>query len=243
MDHTEVFPALNISTLRIRLASAALTVAVDEVEDIQVVISGEQPDSVRLARQEGMLTIVQPLLPLRKASEVTVLLPMDWKGALDAHTLSGAIHAMGVTGTDLILRSVTGPIESEALTGIAAHMRSLFGEVSISDLACDRCTVRTLAAPLRMAAGGFMAGRISALYTRADLDLAVPFDALSIRSLFGGLTVTAPIDRADATLASVRGRMLTDGMSIAAGAPRISMQSITANVQLICSLDNQAAMN
>lgn len=242
MERAENFPSLTISTLRIRAAGAAVRITVNETADIQVVVSGEHPDSVKLLRQEGILNITQPLHPMRKVSEITVILPMDWKGAVDARTLTGTISASGVTGTDLALRSLTGGIYAEALTGITAHLRTATGSIGVSDLACDRCRVRTLTGQMILSACGFMACKASALFSRAEMDLVSPFDSLSVCCLFGGMTVYAPLTHADATLSSIRGRMLTEDVSIVSGAPRVAMKSVAANLQLICSLETQAMM-
>ena len=240
MARIENFSALTISTLRIRLTRAALTITVDEVADIQVAISGEHPDSVKLRRQDGILSIAQSLHPGHKISEVLIILPMDWKGAVDASTLTGVINAGGMVGTDLMLRSLTGGVFAESLQGITAYLRTLTGAIAVSDMACERLHVRTLCGQVLLSACCFLTGQSFALRSRAEMDLAGPFDALSVRCLFGSMTVYAPLDQADASLTSLSGRLHTDGVTHTAGAPRLRMQSVTADLQLICSLDTQA---
>jgi hypothetical protein len=240
MERTESFSALPISTLRIRLTCAALTVTVDEVTDLQVTISGDRPECIRLRRRDGVLSIHQPFQPGRRVTEVIVSVPMDWKGALDAATLSGPISTMGLYGTDFTLRSLTGGIFVESVQGITADLRSLSGPIAASDLICDCLNLRSLYGQAVLSACSFLTCSHLAAHSRTDMDLLSPFDSLSIRCLTGGATVYAPLDAACASLSSVRGRLLTDGIAAAPDAPRIRMLSVTAGLQLICSLDNQA---
>ena len=60
-----------------------------------------------------------------------------------------------------------------------------------------------------------------------------PMDGVTVS---GNVSITAPITRADASLRAISGRLLTEGVSIGSGAPRVAMSSVSANVQLICSL-------
>ena len=62
MNRNESFPALDVSTVTVHLAWASLEMIVDDVEDIQVLVSGDAGDveDLKLLCQEGRLLVEQP---------------------------------------------------------------------------------------------------------------------------------------------------------------------------------------
>lgn len=242
MERTESFSALSISALQVHLTTAALTLVVGDASDLCVTVSGKCPDSVRLDLQDGRLMVVQSLHPGRSINAVTIALPHDWKGAVSGRSIAGSISASGITGTDLHLCSLLGGVYAQSLTGITASLRSITGAIGVSQLSCEQCTVRTFSGQIILSGSSFLTGRCSALLSRIELDLAASFDALSILCPFGSATVYAPIPCADAALATLKGRMLTDSALISQDAPRIRMRSVLADLQFISSLDDQAIM-
>lgn len=239
MERTECFPERGLNSLRFCLSTAALTVTVDPVPDVQLIISGDQPDHVHITHQSGSLRVSQKGDP-RSVSSVRLMLPQGWKGALHAFSLCGDISISQFAGSDLTLRSAWGNVCGESITCISADVRTLRGAVALSGLTGDRCRIHTLGGQVILSGCSFPTGRLSALHTRAELELLNPFDTLSIRCLTGSTTVYAPFTSADAALTSVKGHLLTDGVSVQSDAPRIRMLSVTADLQVIASLDDQA---
>lgn len=239
MERTECIPVRSVSSLRVRLSTAALTVSVADVPDVQVCISGDQAGSVSISQQEGVLCIRQGKA-IRGVSEVSLTLPLSWKGALKAFTLLGPISISQFTGSDLWLHSVLGDVCAEGISCIRADVRTLRGTIALSGVSGDQCALHTTCGQVILSGCHFPQGTVSALRSRAELDFASGFDRLSLRCLFGSVTVYAPISGADAALTSVKGRLLTDGVSVQADAPRIRMLSVTADLQVIASLDDQA---
>lgn len=242
MERTECFSGLNISALRIRLTNAVLTIAADNIPDIQLTITGDHPDTLSVCQQDASLRIAQSMNPLRHVDEVIIRIPMDWKGAIHAHTLLGGISVQGVSGTDLSLSSAAGSIQVADLSMITAHLHTVSGAIAAAGLICEDCRVRTLAGQISLNECSMLQGRISAVWNRADADLTAPFDTLSINCLWGSMILSAPIFSVDAALTSIRGQLLMDGLIAEPDAPRLRMHSITANLQLIGSLDNQATI-
>lgn len=242
MERTECFSGLNISALQIRLTNAALTIAADNIPDIQLTVTGDHSDTLSVCQQDASLKIAQSVNPLHHVDEVIIRIPMDWKGAVHAHTLLGSISIQGISGTDLSLSSTAGNIHAADLSMITAHLHTVTGTIAAAGLICEDCCVRTLTGAISLSECSMLRGRFSAVWNRVEADLTAPFDTLSIICPFGSTTVSAPMFSVDASLTSIRGQLLMDGMIAEPGAPWLRMHSVTANLQLICSLDDQATI-
>lgn len=244
MDASVAFRTGEVNTLALRLRRCSLTIRVMDVEDIQVQILGGSAaaQSFRHTLSEGRLVIRQSWRELlRKAAEVIILLPLNWKGALDARTLSGSVDVSGLSGSDLTLSSTAGAIHAEGLTGITITLKTLLGAVDARDLACDHCALRTFTGSVTLAECGFLTCKARTFTGAVSVDLVSSFDTLEAQSFTGGVSVSAPLPRTDASLRSLSGRLLTEGVSIGPNAPRVSLLSATANLQLNCSLNDTAA--
>ena len=245
MNRCETFPALSISSLVLRVKRAGLLIVVEEdAQDIQVQVVGTAKDAgtFQFLLSAGHLSVVQPRQAKAGANlQVVVSLPPDWKGALEASTVSGKIIVRGVTGTDLSLRSLRGSIHAEGLTGITITLRPLLGAVDAHDLACDDCVLRTFTGSVTLAECGFLTCKARTFTGAVSLGLVSPFDMLVGRSFTGITSITAPVNRADVSLRSLSGRLLTEGVSISPGAPGVHVRSFTGNLQLNCSPNDTAA--
>ena len=244
MNRNESFPALNVSTLNVRLGWASVEIMVDEVEDIQVLLSGDEGEiaEMKLGLQDGRIQVEQPSYGIStrihnsKWMQVFVRLPRSWKGALDASSVTGDINVRGVSGTDLNLDSVSGDVRAAALTGISMGLHTVSGDVLAHDLSGESLSLRTVSGKVRLEGAGFVSYRLNDVSGDVALTLSDAFERLDGGTVSGNVSITAPITRADASLRAISGRLLTEGVSIGSGAPRVAMSSVSANVQLICSL-------
>ena len=225
MNRNESFPALTVSALNVRLGWANLEIMVDDVEDIQVLLSGDEGEiaEMKLTLQEGRLQVEQPSYGIStrihnsKWMQVVVRLPRGWKGSVDASSVTGSVNVRGVTGTDLNLDTVSGDVLAHDLSGESLSLRTVSGKV-------------------RLEGAGFVSYRLNDVSGDVALTLSDAFERLDGVTVSGNVSITAPITRADASLRAISGRLLTEGVSIGSGAPRVAMSSVSANVQLICSL-------
>ena len=244
MNRNESFPALNVSTLNVRLGWASLEVMVDDVEDIQVLLSGDEVEiaEMKVALQDGRLQVEQPSYGIStrihtsKWMQVFIRLPRSWKGALDASSVTGSVNVRGVTGTDLNLDTISGDVRATGLTGISMALHTVSGDVLAHDLSGESLSLRTVSGKVRLSGASFVSYRLNDVSGEVTLEMAAPFDRLDGVTVSGGVSITAPITRADASLRAISGRLLTEGVSIGSGAPRVAMSSVSASVQLICSL-------
>lgn len=244
MNRNETFPALSVSTLAIHLAWASLEIIVSDVEDIQLMVSGEDTfvSELKLALTDGCLAVEQPSYGLsmklknERWMQVLLRLPRSWKGGVTAGTASGRLSVRGLTGTDITLGTVSGSLHAEGLTGINLALHTVSGAILASDLAGDALSLRTVSGGVKLSGCGFGSYRLSGVSSDMDIGMVSPFDLLEGSTVSGDIRVTAPINRADASLRAVSGRLYTEGISIAPDAPRVALSSVSANVQLISSL-------
>ncbi|MBQ8654514.1 MAG: hypothetical protein IJ507_06205 [Clostridia bacterium] len=238
MDHSDTLSALLISRIHVRLGAMSVSIMPGESEEDQIRLLGDE-SSFRAERRDGTLFVTQK--PRSRAQTLSIVLPLSWKGALDVATLRGGISVFRVSGTDFRFRSLTGAIRTSDLVCMTLHMSTLTGKTDGNALSADRCLIRTLTGGMLLTACDFLSARLRALRTRAEMDLSGTCTPLSLCCLMGSATVYVPFSLAHASVRSVRGQLVTDGVFPAPGAPRITMTSVTANLQLICSLDEQAA--
>lgn len=245
MNRNESFPALDVSAVTVHLAWASLEMIVDDVEDIQVLVSGDAGDveDLKLLCQEGRLLVEQPTyginikqLNAERWMQIFLRIPRAWKGAVEASTVTGPLKARGLTGTDLSLGTVSGDLRAAELSSITTTLHTVSGDVKASDIGGERLTLRTVSGDALVNACGFDSYRVATVSGGVQLDMTRPLDKLEGTTVSGDVRIYAPITAADATLRSVTGRLRTSGVSIQPGAAPIGLASVSGNLEINCSL-------
>lgn len=244
MNRNESFPAILVNTLAAHLAWASLDVIVEDVEQIQVLVSGAENDvkELRITCEENRLTVEQPSYGINLKSlgaerwmQIMIRLPRSWKGAVDLNTISAPLNVRGLTGTDFTLDTVSGDMTISGLQSITTALHSVSGDVKGEDIHGEKLSLRTVSGDITARACGFDTYRINTVSGQADLDMIRPFSRLDGMSVSGNLRLFAPMDRADAALRSVSGRLLTRGVSIQHDAPQARVSSVSGNLEISCS--------
>lgn len=244
MDRNESYDMLSTHALDVKLAWASLEVAADDVESIQLLISGNDADveELQITCAGGVLSVRQKACGLRfrpdspKWMQVLLRMPRAWKGAVKASTVSGALNVRGLTGTDLALRTVNGPLRAERLEALTLDLRTAMGLVQAEEVWSEKLTLRTLLGDMETA-GTFRTISHAALTGALTLTAYEPFEQLTACTLTGGMTAYAPIREVNANRRGLGGRLLTDGMSIRPEGPKVSALSAAGNVELINTLE------
>lgn len=244
MNRNEMFPGLLVSTLTVRLAWASLEIVVDDVEDLQVLISGDDSDvaDMKVLCENGRLLVEQPTYGLTykinmvRWMQVFIRIPAAWKGAVEASTIAGPLKARGLAGTDMSFDTVTGDLRVMGLNCITAALRTVSGSVKAENLSGERLSLRTVSGDVAVSGCGFDAYRLSAVSGAVSMDLTQPFDKLEGTTVSGDVRVYAPMEQIDASLRSVSGRIRTSGVSIQSGAPTASLTSVSGDFEINCSL-------
>lgn len=244
MNRNEQFPGILVSSLAVHLAWASLDVMVEDVEQIQLHISGDDHDvqNLRISCQENRLTVEQPALGVSLKSlgtqrwmQVMIRLPRSWKGAVELSTISAPMSVHGLTGTDFTLRTVSGDIQAGGLQSMTAALRSIIGSIKAEEIFGEKLYLRTVSGDITVRACGYDSYRIHTLSGQADLDMVQPFEKLKGISVSGNMRLFAPMDCINASLRSFSGRLLTQGVSIQPGAPEARVSSANGNLEINCS--------
>jgi len=221
LDRNETFPALPVSSLIVQTAWASVDIRTEDVDDIQLLVSGSEQDvkELRVSLKGSELTIEQPHfgLPPKIVSpqwmQLTLRLPRTWKGSIAASTISAPLTACGLSGSDLALESVSGRIEARELCFIAAKVRTVSGPVTVEALDALTCKAHTVS------------GEVS-------LALLASLQRAEAASVAGNVILAIPFAQADAALRSVSGKLRTENVSIAPGTPVIRVATVSGNLDI-----------
>lgn len=242
MNRNESFPTALVTALDAHLAWACLDVMVEDVEQIQVCISGDEKDvkELRVECSDQHLMVEQAAYGLKTIGtehwmQIIIRIPRAWKGSVDLNTISGRLCVRGLTGTDFILDTVSGELNASGLKSITTTLRSVSGQIKAEDVAGERLSLRSVSGDMTLCGCSYDSYRIAAVSGRVDLDMSVPFEKLEGMTVSGSVRLFTPMTAADAALRSVSGRLLTRGVSIQANAPEARVSSVSGNLEINCS--------
>ena len=246
MDRTAFYPEMEINAIMPRLAAADLELLADDVDQIQVLITGsdEAVQALKLTCEEGRLRLDQPAYGVAPRPmgmhwvQVMLRLPRAWKGIVDASTMTGDIRARGISGTDLQLETMTGSLDAAGVNAITMKAVTVSGSQRLSGIQAEALHLRTVSGGMEGTGIQARSLRVTAVSGSTTLQLDSDFDLLEANLVSGGLRVTAPVAEADASIRSISGRLLTSGVSIQKGGPVVSATTVTGHVELICGADS-----
>ena len=245
MNRNESFAAPDVGTLAVRLAWASAEIITDDVEDLLIHVAGDDHDvsELKITLQEGRLVIEQPTYGLsihqlhsERWMQLLIRIPRSWKGAVDANTITAALKVRGISGSDITLDSVSGSVQAAALTSITTTLRTVSGSISLSGGCGEKLSLRTVSGSINADGAAYDAYRVNTVSGDASLALEQPFTQLEGVSVSGRIRVYAPMDRVDAVLRSVSGRLRTSGVSIQPDAPKASVSAVSGDFEINCSL-------
>ena len=241
MNRNEFFEALPITRVTLKLIGATLEICTDNIDDIHVMVSGSDRDAttLRIAASGDQLLVEQPAASLATNPvgtswlQVTLRLPVSWKGRIDGRTVSGLINARSLTGTDLTLESVSGLITAHDLSFITAGMRSVTGDVKVTCLGCEKCTLASTSGDISLLGSSLNTCQLTSITGNATLTLETPFTEISATTVTGDVAIDAPVDECDVMLRSVAGRIRTSGVSIIeSAAVKVRVNSVSGGLDL-----------
>ncbi|MBQ8554688.1 MAG: DUF4097 family beta strand repeat protein [Clostridia bacterium] len=240
MNRNEFVQALPVTSIAARLIGAVLEVYMDDIDDIHVMVSGDERDVTNLRVQctADQLLVEQPAASLAKNPvstswmQVTLRIPRSWKGSIEARTVSGWMNIRGVNGADLAMETVSGMLMASDVSFIAASIRSVTGDIKITGLTAERCSLSSTSGSVLAAATSLRSGSANTVTGGVTLSLTEPFEEISANSVSGDIRIEAPIDACDAVLRSVSGRIRTSGVSIVEGAAKVRATTVAGDLDI-----------
>ena len=240
MDRNETFHALNLTGLEVNMAWGSLEVGITNGNDFQILIAGDDNscENMRAGVEKGILLIEQPALGLTYKInqpmwlQVSVLIPAQWKGSVDLSTVSGRLSVETLSGSDIKLESVSGNIRAGNINGITVKLITVSGDIDISGVDCDTCTLRTVSGDFRLNSGAASVWKLTAASGDMTLNLTQPLEKLNGSSVSGNVFISVPLDKVDAHVRSVSGRIRTNRIFITDDAPKITMSTVSGDLEI-----------
>lgn len=243
MNRNESFDVLSTGSIELSLTWASLEMMVDDVEQIQLMVAGNDEDmaDVKISCAEGSLKVEQPAVSLPRVNisrwmQVMLRVPQTWKGAVSAATVSGPITARGLVGTDLKLETATGTLRAFDLTGLTVTLHTMTADIQAERIQAPKLNLRTVSGSMNVSGSGIQTIRSSSMTGELTLDLADAYDQLDATTVSGSITVNAPVDLANVSMRAVSGRLRTDGVSLNDGGAEVSVTSVSGDLTLNCTL-------
>lgn len=240
MNRNESYPAAQVTNLAVHLAWATLEMLVDDIEEMQVLVSGDDNDvnDLKIESKDGRLLVEQPTYGLtiklntERWMQLCVRIPRTWKGAVEANTIAGMLNARGLTGTDLTLDTVSGDLRAMNLSGIAVNLKTISGDIKAGGLDCEKLAVRTVSGSVSIQSSAGMSVKLSGVSGDQALELIRPFERVEATTVSGDVKLYVPMDKADVALRAVTGRVRTSGVSLLEGAPAVRVTSVSGNLEI-----------
>ena len=222
MNRNEFLEALPLSRITCKLIGATLEMCTDDIDDINIMVSGADGDvkALRIDAKGNQLILEQPAVSRQKSPvdvswlQITLRLPQSWKGRIDARTVTGWITARNLNGSDVTLDSVSGQINADALLAGDVTLRTVTGDVRASGLVCTKATVATTSGDVNLQNARLYHAALSSISGGMTLSLGDAFQTITASSVLGDLTIEAPIDLCSVQHRNVAGRISTVGISI-----------------------------
>ena len=240
MNRNENFALSQVNTLQVRLAWATLEMMVDDVPELQVMVSGDDNDvsDLKISCQDGKLQVEQPTYGLsmklntERWMQLFLRIPREWKGAVDAGTIFGMMSVRGLCGTDLALDTVSGDLRAANLQAITLGMKTATGDIQAGGISAEKLTLRSVSGIIKVQ--DVQAQQVKAINVSGEvtLDFLSPFEKVEGNTVSGNIRVYAPIDMADAALSSLNGKLRTSGVSLQEGAALVRVSSISGDLEI-----------
>ena len=242
MNRNESWDALSVHTLSVHLAWASLEILVDEVDTIQLIVSGDDMDvqDLKVSQQQGMLQVEQPAyglthrIDLVRWMQLCIRLPISWKGVVEATTVAGPLNVRGVTGTDLVLETVSGDLRASGLNGLTLGLKTVTGTMRGECLQAEKAAIRTVSGPVSLDRSSFRTLKLGSVSADMTVDLRQPFLTADASTVSGDIRLAAPFDRGHVNYRTVTGKLRTSAVSLAEDGPEISVTSVSGNLYLSC---------
>lgn len=237
MNVAETYDGDFVFGINIMLGRASLRMTSGDTDCITLNIDdGDREESdMKITFAEGMLNVEQNPLSLLKpdtAWQVEVMVPPDWKGACDLRTVQGSLHAEGISGTDILLSTVKGSITAQRMSAIEMTLRSRSGAICCDKLQGDELILRTGRGAAELTGVRCEGMNIRSRTGDVQITAETPYADVKAFTMTADVALSAPVERADALLRTVKGRILTDDVSITEDGPTVRAKTLTGSLRL-----------
>jgi len=237
------FPVAGLHELSIRLGWAQLELYTDDIEQIQVIASGDSHTlgDLRIEEKDGELVIEQPQYGLTLDithghwMQLCVRVPKAWDRTIHAGTVSGLIVARGLGGDIIELDTISGDIKAVKITAGKLAMKTTAGNIRGEQLMANWITCRSVSGEIALDELSAQSYRFTSVSGDMHLKLKSTFEQMELRTVSGDCAVLTDAEAARITMRSVSGHKSIEGVeqTEAGDAPAIHATGVSGNLKII----------
>lgn len=244
MEKNVSFPLDALNELSVRLGWAQLELYADDVDQIQVIASGDDRtlSELRIAVKDGVLVIEQPQYGLSLDitrghwMQLCVRMPKSWDQAVRANTVSGSVSVRGLGCNMIELETVAGDIKTAKLTAEEISIRTTSGAIHGEQLMTRRLAGRSVSGDITLDNITASSYRFTSVSGDIRLKLEGNFTQMDLRTVSGELTVLSEETEAvQVSLHTVSGRKKIESIKLTEqeNAPAIRATSVSGDLKII----------
>lgn len=239
MERNYAFDPETIGRIRTKLTWAQLEIDPTRSSKLKLMISGDDESVEELRVEDGIegLLVAQPqlgyakeLLPRNRWLQISLRLPADWHGDLDADTVAGTISAHVIEGGDVAFNSVSGSINVRDIKARSLWLHTVAGAIAGTCLEAQRANLRSISGPITLGEAAFGSTKLFTISGHVTLDMLPSCHTLDAQSVSGSLAVQTdgPVRP---TLHSLSGQfVLTGDVPQGDGGLEISASSVSGDL-------------
>ena len=242
MERNVNFPAADLSELSVRLGWAQLEIYADDIEQIQVIASGDPHtvNDLRIEQTGGELAIEQPqygiTLDLTHSHwmQLCVRVPKTWDSVIRANTVSGLIVARGLGGDAVELDTISGDIRASKITAGKLALKTTAGNLRGEQLMADWITCRSVSGEITLDDLTARSYRFTSVSGDIRLKLKGGFEQMELRTVSGDCSILTDVEAARVSMRTVSGHKSMEGVeqSEAEGTPAIRATGVSGNLKI-----------
>ena len=243
MERNISFPIQELSDISTRLAWAQLEIYADEIEQIQVIASGDAHtlSELRIAVHDRTLEVEQPQYGISLDIthghwlQLCVRVPKVWDGEIHASTISGLIGARGLGGAAIELETITGDLKASRMTAGQISLRTTAGTVRADQLISQRLTCRSVTGDLTLDDISAQTYKMTSVSGNINLKLKSSFEQLEMRSVSGDCAILTELTALKLSMRTVSGSKFVDGVHLTEDntAPSVRVTGVSGDLKII----------
>ena len=243
MERNVNFPFETLNDISIKLAWAQLEIYADDIQQIQVIASGDAHtlSDLRIAVKDDVLVIEQPQygisLDITRGHwmQLCVRIPKAWDQSVHASTISGFISARGLGGSRIELESITGDIKAARITADEISIRTTAATIHGDQLTARRLASRSVSGDIALDDVAATIFRMTSVSGDIGIKLQSGFEQMDLRTVSGDMTILTGLEALRISLRTVSGHKAVNGVALTEqeNAPLVRATGVSGDLKII----------
>ena len=243
MERNKTFDPSGIREIAVRLAWAQAEVFADDVDRLQLLVSGDDNSvtDLKIEERDGRLLVEQPQYGISLNlvdshwMQLCVRIPRSFQGALSISTTTGLISLHTMRAKSVQMETVTGDMRAVRVEADELVFRAIGGDINASELRADALSVWSVNADVSLKNAVADAVKCTTVAGKQLIELDAPFQRLNLTSVSGDIQIAAPVQTARVQLRAVAGEVKMDGVAHSEdeSAPIVKVNNAMAGIRLI----------